>query len=541
MPHDAQPRLASSRLIACLLFAGLWSPAWTVSLVSEGLSAGERASAVVLALWMLMVTPVLLGSVRASLLAWLPAACLLPPYLFLCVQFRSPPGDALVAAALHTAPALSLQVLRGFGAWLWAWAGLALAYGLLAWRIDPRLRWGAPRRKAWLAVLLGVAALSLVLRQALPQQLSLPPLFERSTADRVFPLSLALSVDRVLAHDRSPPVHVSLHGRPKPGTAQEPLHLVLVLGETVRPDHLGIYGYARDTTPGLSAISQELLLFTDVASTAHWTDGAVPGIVKRGIGNMRQASLLRTMKEGGYRTAWLSNQEASQLADGADVADFPHGSYDLLLRMDDVLLPPFEALLRQAGPRQFIGLHMIGSHFPYEERYDAKARRFTPTLADVGVSGHPSPANKAETINSYDNTLIALDSFLMRAIRALAADPVPALLVYTSDHGENLFDDDRQRFMHALADPSRADTTVPLFIWANEAWHRRWPQGLAPLVARRNLPISHVDLMPTLLDLAGVDADGLGAQESLRSPHWQPHPRRLRQFDGPGWDYDRIR
>ena len=529
------------RGLATLLFATLWSPGLAVALGSGGLDMRERLAVLGLSFWLVAMGPALLGSLRWSLLAWTPAVLLLPPYVYLCLSFGSTPGDALVAAAMHTAPARSLEVLRGFGAWLWVWAALAVAYPLAAWRVDARWRWSGARRKHWLAALLGAASLSLVLKQAAPQQLSLPAFFERDTVDQVFPLNLVSSVRRVMEQDRRRPQTTSLHGRSRPGSADQPLHLVLIVGETVRPDHLGVYGYARDTTPGLSAIRDELLLFHDVASTAHWTDGAVPGIVGRAIDERRQGGLVRTLREAGYHTGWLSNQEISGLMRDANVADVASGSYELLLRLDTALLPPFNALLHQAGPRQFIALHMTGSHFPYEARYDAQARKFTPTLADAGVSGNPSPRFKTETINSYDNTVVALDRFLMRVIAALRADPEPALLVYTSDHGENLFDDDRQRFMHALADPSKADTTVPLFFWANEAYRHRWPAAWTALSAHATAPVSHVDLMPTLLDLAGVDADGIAPQESLRSPDWRPHPRRLQQVLGPGWDYDKIR
>ncbi len=522
-----------------MLLVLLLSPGLAVALGSAGLDLRERLATLGLSLWLLALLPTVLGSLRWALLAWTPAVLLLPPYVYLCLSLGAVPGDALVAAALHTAPTRSLEVVSGFGAWILPWAVLALAYPLLAWRIDRR--WRLAGRKGWLAGLLGVACLSLVVQQALPQQLSLPAFFTRATADRVFPLNLAASLQRVLEQDRREKPTVSLHGRARPGSADAPLHLVLVIGESVRPDHLSVYGYGRDTTPGLAAARNELLLFDDVASTAHWTGFAVPGIVGRPLGERGKAGLVRTLREAGYHSAWLSNQENSDLISDADVADFARSDYEFHLRMDAALLPPFEGLLRQAGPRQFIVLHMIGSHFPYEERYDAQDRRFTPTLADAGVSGWPGAAHKAETINSYDNTLVVLDRFLMRTLAALRADPVPALLVFTSDHGENLFDDERQRFMHALTDPSKADTTVPLFFWANDAYRRRWPEALSPLQQRRTAPISHVDLMPTLLDLAGVDADGISPAESLRSPDWRPRPRRLRQIDGPGWNYDDIR
>lgn len=529
------------RGLAALLFLVVWSPGLVVALGGGGLDVRERLAVLGLSFWLLAMGPVLLGGVRLALLAWAPAMLLLPPYLYLCLAFGSPPGDALVSAALHTAPARSLEVVRGFGGWLALCAVAALAYPLAAWRVDSRWRLTGGQRRRWLAGLLGAAALSMLLKQAVPQQLSLPGFFERDTVDQVFPLNLWASVQRVQAQAQRRPVTTSINGRARAGTAEEPLHLVLVIGETVRPDHLSVYGYARDTTPGLSALRNELLLFHDVASTAHWTEAAVPGIVGRQLDERRQAGLVRTLREAGYQTAWLSNQETSSLVRDAHVADFAQGSYELLLRLDTALLPPFNRVLRQAGPRQFIALHMIGSHFPYEERYDAPSRRFTPTLGDAGVSGHPGPKFKAETINSYDNTLVALDGFLLRVIGSLRNDPQPALLVYTSDHGENLFDDERQRFMHALKDPSRADTTVPLFFWANEAYRRRWPDAFAALAARARAPVSHADLMPTLLDLAGVDADGIAPQDSLRSPGWMPRPRRLQQIDGPGWDYDTIR
>ena len=519
----------------------LWSPSWVAALTSTGLTGPERLAVLMLSLWLLLATPTLLGRVRLSLWVWAPAFALVPPFIYLCLRFDSVPGDALVAAALHTAPARSLEVVLAFGPWLWVWAAAVRSYLSLAWHIDAGWRWHWLTRKRWLAGLLGVASVSLVLRQTLPQQLSLPALFDRATADLVFPLNLARSVDRVLEQSQRSATTVSIHGRPRPGTADQALHLVLVIGESVRPDHLSLYGYPRDTTPGLQRMAGAMLRFDDVASIAHWTDTAVPCIVSRPLENGRRAGLVRTLDEAGFHTAWLSNQESSDLIRSARVADFARDDYDFHLRLDTALLPPFEALLRQAGPRQFIALHMIGSHFPYEERYDARARRFGPTLADAGVSGHPGPKFKAEAINSYDNSLVALDQFLMRVVAALQADPHPALLVFTSDHGENLFDDERQRFMHALRTPSKADTTVPLFVWANEAHRRSHPGALRPLTERLHAPISHIDLMPTLLDLAGVDAEGLRPEHSLLSPAWRPHPRHLQQIAGPGWDYDAIR
>ncbi len=94
------------------------------------------------------------------------------------------------------------------------------------------------------------------------------------------------------------------------------LVVVLVISESLRPDHLGINGYQRDTTPELAKLGTELLSFSDVAATANFTLDAVPSIIGRSKGG-RHVSLVSVFKEAGFRTAWLSNQD-KVLEPGAD-------------------------------------------------------------------------------------------------------------------------------------------------------------------------------------------------------------------------------
>lgn len=444
-------------------------------------------------------------------------------------------------AALHTAPARSWELVRSFGwGWLAVWVAISLAYGLLAWRLSKGLNTHADTRKRWLAGLLMFAMVSIGARQVLPQRLHFPSAFDGETASLVYPINLALSARRVWLNTTAPHPGASVHGRAQPGWSDQPLTVVLVIGESVRPDHLSLYGYTRDTTPNLRRMSKDLLVFCDVGSTAHYTYVAVRNLVGM-QGPQGTASMVQTFSEAGFRTAWLSNQERSELSERADVFDHSENDYDFHLRRDAALLAPFESFLKQGGPRQFITLHMIGSHFPYEERYGSASTVFRPTLADVGVQGHPGAENKAAAINSYDNTVIELDNFLSRVLTALAKEDRPVLLLYTSDHGEDLFDDQRQRFMHALGDPSSWNTRVPLFVWANEAYARLNPNGLKALADKRERRVGHRDVFPTLLELAGIEWDDHGLRPGLTHPEWREHPRKLH---GPSlavqWDYDEL-
>ncbi|MFS2006349.1 phosphoethanolamine transferase [Duganella sp. CT11-25] len=501
---------------ALLLATWLWLPSLAV-LSTDHLQDGDEVFALLAFSLFLLAAPLtLVPRIRLYFLLWSPLALLVPLYCYLTLAYGSVPGDALLSAALHTSPSMSWQVVTSFGWRIWLVPAALLAYLMLAQSLNRDWRLAPETRKRLLALLLLIAMLALVGRQTVAQRLRLPPLFEQSTANLAFPSGLALSLARLARHAAQPGGFVSVHGRPAAGG--QPLLVVLVVGESLRSDHLGLNGYARDTTPRLAALGPDLLSFPDVASTGNWTEHAVPGIVSLRLGAQR-ASVLQTFAEAGYRTAWLSNQEAFPYSRTADVAEHAIDAQDFHLRTDANLLPMFTSFVRQAGPRQLVVLHMIGSHIPYEERYTAASRVFTPTLGDGGIK-QPLPADKQAAINSYDNTVIETDKFLARVIEVLRGEQRPAIVLFTSDHGENLFDDERHLFMHAQKGPTRYDTHVPLLAWMNPPYRAAYPAVAQALHANRLKKIGHASLFPSLLDIGAVSWDGRDARNSFAAPEY---------------------
>src|SRR5689334_4999333 len=98
----------------------------------------------------------------------------------------------------------------------------------------------------------------------------------------------------------------------------------------------------------LDSYGSALLSFNDAASTANYTNTAVPNLVTLPIQNSR-ATLVQTFKEAGFKTAWFSNQESMAYGKVADVFDYANSSFDFHLRKDTSLLPLFESFVRQAG------------------------------------------------------------------------------------------------------------------------------------------------------------------------------------------------
>ena len=505
--------------ILCLLL-----PVLQLFWLKQAIGWVDVLGALGLQLFVVLMPLVLLGRWRWWMWCLAPAVFGLPVYLFVSSLYQSLPGDVLMSAALTTHWRNSLQLVAGYGR-LWLWVPVAgLAWCLWAVKMPNTASLSSRHRRALLAGLLTYAALGMLSRQDFSRWVALPAIFDERVAALVYPVNLVLSARRTLAHQQSSAQGVSVGAQPRDGSLT-PLLLVFVVGESVRPDHLGPYGYPRDTTPWLTAHRAEWLAYTDVRSTAQWTAVAVPQLVTRAVPGGGRASLVRAFREAGYQTAWISNQEPTSEGRSADVALFSTEDVEFYYRKDHALLPAFESFVRQGRQSQCVVLHMHGSHFPYAARYEPRFRRFTPTLRDTDVEGHPGPAYKQQAINDYDNTLLALDDFLQRLQRLLATESRPALIVFTSDHGENLFDDERQRFMHAHSDASRWDLEVPLMFWGNAAFHALRPAQWQHLAEHRSLRVGHHDLFPTLLDLALIRWTGEAMGQSLASPRFLPKPR----------------
>ena len=101
---------------------------------------------------------------------------------------------------------------------------------------------------------------------------------------------------------------------PVPAPAAAP-NLLLISIDSLRPDHLGCYGYGPDTSPFIDSLAHAGLLFENGLSTTSWTLPAhaamftglrdsVHGLVDNGLSlNEEHVTLAEVLRQGGYRTA----------------------------------------------------------------------------------------------------------------------------------------------------------------------------------------------------------------------------------------------
>lgn len=287
---------------------------------------------------------------------------------------------------------------------------------------------------------------------------------------------------------------------------------VLVIGETARAHNFALYGYRRDTNPRLSR-QESLVAFSRVTTQSNTTHRSVPMLLTAATATdynrlYHEKGILAAFREAGFHTVFLSNQRRNHsiidflgmqadewvfLKEQKDAADTD--------RSDEGLVDALDSVLAQGRTKEFVVLHTYGSHFNYRERYPRRTAVFLPDdKTDAKYE------NRAELRNAYDNSIVFTDRVLHDIISSLKRRGAQAAMLYTSDHGENLFDDSRRLFLHASPRASIYELHVPFLLWLSDTYITAYPDNAAAVSAnRRKRAESSVTTFHTILQLAGID------------------------------------
>lgn len=318
----------------------------------------------------------------------------------------------------------------------------------------------------------------------------------------------------------------SVDSRPDDG----PEVYLLVIGETARADNWEINGYSRPTNPRLSRRSG-LISYPKALSESNTTHKSVPLLMSHldaasfGDSIYQVRSIIDAFGEAGYTTLWISDQQrnGSLIDFFGSRADHAHFLTDDKLGHQDMELCGYlrDELDSLAGRKLFIVLHTYGSHFNYKERYSAPYAVFGPE-----GSAEASVGNRPGLINAYDNTIVYTDAVLDSIMTTVEQTGHPAALLYLSDHGEDIFDDSRHRFLHASPTPTFWQLHVPMLIWMSESYRKIHPDEYAAAKANQYLDVSSSrSTFHTLTEMAGLRTRVLDPSASLASRSYAPGPR----------------
>jgi arylsulfatase A-like enzyme len=324
-------------------------------------------------------------------------------------------------------------------------------------------------------------------------------------------------------------------------------NVLLYVIDTLRADHLGAYGYARPTSPRIDELARSGVRFTCAVAQSSWTLPSIASILtgrtpaghgavgpETAIGD-DVPTLPEMLRDAGYVTAGFVT---NYLGSGVFGLDRGFGTYRFYReqgeRRPSVYLGS-DVLARRVlrwlahGPREpfFLYVHATDPHFPYRPppRYArpflsaAAARRLPSLIEEVrplhngrdewGARPVSLPTTEVDVLrDAYDGDVRMADAHFGRIVDALAARGLldRTLVVLTSDHGEEFLEHGGVAHGQTLYAES---LHVPLVV--------RLPGARDG--ASRHALAQHVDIVPTILDVAGIaPPPGLAGVSLLDAP-----------------------
>ena len=351
-----------------------------------------------------------------------------------------------------------------------------------------------------------------------------------------------------------------------------PANVILIVLDTVRADHLSVYGYARDTTPNLKKFAQQATVYTRASAASdltlpshasmftglypswHGAHFSAPDFPYGRPLDRSVVTLPQILQAKGYSTLAIAANPAYLdpmfgLNRGFDVYDLRSpvfvndrnrpffirqgvrrllgyvidvADFDMRTRRAEEINQDAIRMLEQVGGANrpfFLFLNYMDAHTPYippgtfKSRFPGRDPSFTLEeywrLKDRVVNQHRKPSrNETEhLVSQYDGGIAYLDSELGELFARLKRLGLydRTMIIVTADHGEAF--GERQLMEHGVDSVYQSHIRVPLLV--------KYPGVNEGRTV--DTPVSHVDFMPTVLDVLHYEGPKNLQGTSLRS------------------------
>ena len=334
--------------------------------------------------------------------------------------------------------------------------------------------------------------------------------------------------------------------------AKKSPNLILIGIDSLRADHMSLYGYPHLTTPHIDRFAAGGTTFERVISphipTTSGYGNMLTGrdafgtntVALRHQGPMAEGvpTLAEVLREHGYETTCVgfpgnpASRGFDKYLDYAGWGSLAAGRSPKAENLNAVALPELQRLAAGPGPF-FLFMRHMDPHSPYlpphpferifyaGDEFDPDNRSMDPVFAFKPFADYfatwmpPGVTDKDYIIAQYDGAVAYMDACIRNIfaqVSALGLDE-NTLIVLDSDHGETLYDHDCYFDHHGLYE---CTLRVPLVF--------RMP-GRVPAGLRLSGYATLMDVTPTILDILGIPTDLPFDGQSLL-PEMQGTPRR---------------
>lgn len=316
--------------------------------------------------------------------------------------------------------------------------------------------------------------------------------------------------------------------------------VVLVIGESFNKYHSNLYGYSLPTQPRLTAErdSGQLIVYTHAMTPTNGTAYAMRYLfTQKGCGEVADSTACVLMpavfRKAHYQVAYFDNQYTRASGGSLDYSCgyFLNPEYinnhcfdyrnDQTMDYDADFIEHYKSYFKRQ-PRSLNIIHLMGQHFDAAKRYPQSFDKFH--ASDI----HRADLDEGERtqVAQYDNATAYNDYTLSRIIDVFRN--TDAVIVYLSDHGEQIYDDAEHVYGRMFGSQQSKATLknvyqIPLMIWCSDIYQKRHSDDFRQLSEARDREICAADIPYLLYDLAGINFNYHHQERSFIHPSFQPH------------------
>ena len=247
-------------------------------------------------------------------------------------------------------------------------------------------------------------------------------------------------------------------------TDDEPAVCVLIIGESARRDHYSLYGYPKETNPYTAKDSVKAYV---ADASATYTAAGVKAILEYKDADELYEILPNYLYRTGVDVFWRTSnwgEPPVHVRSYETIGDLRKRYPGTSGRYDGDLLAGLEEELGKDG-KVFGVLHTYTNHGPsYNTNYPPEFEVFTPVSSTVEMS----KVSPEELFNAYDNSIVYTDYLMHRVIGMVRATGRRGCVLFVSDHGESL--GENNLYMHGvpLSMAPREQLEIPFVVWTSD-------------------------------------------------------------------------
>lgn len=287
-------------------------------------------------------------------------------------------------------------------------------------------------------------------------------------------------------------------------------NIILIVDESVRGD----YAARPELLPSLARMDRYRYDFGIAVAATNCSVGSNMafrmGATQEGFQDSLNANpyLWDYARSAGYQSVFIEAQ-ASHGRLNNRISLYEKGRIDEFIWVDgpdrfarDIAAANLIRARMQREGKHFVYVVKSGVHFPYEGSYDVNSAPYRPHMTGMDVP------DRGRMRNSYKNALRhSIDGFFS-ALGAEGLDLSNAVIIYTSDHGQNLLDNGSQLTHCSVANSTASEGLVPMMVLSAQP---QVVEKLRPNLAANRDRLSHFNIVPTILEIMGYARTGGGA------------------------------